>query len=621
MLAVVLLAVLSGCVSVSIKARPAASAKHGLSIVTSHNASADTAASLTSIGHVSEQCLRDPDVCATAFGEVEDVLGRDAIHAALSELYLGNALQLKCKANDAACHELRLSRLTRGARHAYLYLFFGESAPAQRAFERRQGQVRQFYNAAVRELVSQLYAHRRHDPSIHDLHLDDGQRLQWQYANLDQMKLPDELIDASSLEFSGLRHSYRRDGFGAEFVAVFAQPVAGDDDPPYRQLDYRPVSVVLWFSGDNADEIARGSEAMFEVFDARRASQTTLAGREVPLAANFSAAYGLWLSRSPLTRAGLAGLLGRAGQNEQAPQIFMLDPYDPSRRVLVLVHGLASNQQAWIDLANDVMGDRELRQNYQIWVVVYPTRMPLLVSRLQIDTALNATFAAFDPLQQARASHDAVLIGHSMGGILARLLVSEPDPDLLDRLLPAAWADNAEIKRQLENNSELQQLVHWSPMPQVARAVFIAAPHRGTDVARGRAVGLLNALVWLPATTLARAGQIVQEIGLDPADRTVAELTRPRSGLQELADDSTVILATRDLRPRPGLPFHSIIARNKPDGALEKSSDGLVPYTSAHLQDADSEIVIGSGHSVQESPQAIIELRRILRLHVARPAP
>lgn len=45
-------------------------------------------------------------------------------------------------------------------------------------------------------------------------------------------------------------------------------------------------------------------------------------------------------------------------------------------------------------------------------------------------------------------------------------------------------------------------------------------------------------------------------------------------------------------------------------------TDGIVPYKSAHLNGAVSEKVIKSGHSVQETPEAILELRRILRQHL-----
>jgi hypothetical protein len=43
----------------------------------------------------------------------------------------------------------------------------------------------------------------------------------------------------------------------------------------------------------------------------------------------------------------------------------------------------------------------------------------------------------------------------------------------------------------------------------------------------------------------------------------------------------------------------------------------VVPYKSSHLDGADSELAIPSWHTVQGTPAAILELRRILRLHVA----
>ncbi len=49
------------------------------------------------------------------------------------------------------------------------------------------------------------------------------------------------------------------------------------------------------------------------------------------------------------------------------------------------------------------------------------------------------------------------------------------------------------------------------------------------------------------------------------------------------------------------LSYHSIIARRQANGPLAESDDGLVPYRSAHLEGAESEEIIVSGHSVQES--------------------
>ncbi len=102
------------------------------------------------------------------------------------------------------------------------------------------------------------------------------------------------------------------------------------------------------------------------------------------------------------------------------PHLYMLEPYNPNKKVVVLVHGLASSPEAWIRLTNDVMGDPVLREHYQVWQVFYSTNMPILESRFQIYAIIQQSFNLVD--SKAPAKKDAVLVGHSMGGIIARLL-------------------------------------------------------------------------------------------------------------------------------------------------------------------------------------------------------
>ena len=49
---------------------------------------------------------------------------------------------------------------------------------------------------------------------------------------------------------------------------------------------------------------------------------------------------------------------------------------------------------------------------------------------------------------------------------------------------------------------------------------------------------------------------------------------------------------------------------------LLRPLDGIVPYRSSHLDGAVSEKIIKGGHSIQETPEAVLELRRILKLHL-----
>src|SRR5690606_40318136 len=150
----------------------------------------------------------------------------------------------------------------------------------------------------------------------------------------------------------------------------------------------------------------------------------------------------------------------------------------------------------------------------------------------------------------------------------------------------------------------------FEPFPGVERAILIAAPHRGTDAADNRFGRLVSRLIRLPLTVLE---------GLDDVVRTLAGAgaegrDRPKipNSIDNLSREDPFIRATAGLPISPGVRHHSIIARRDPAAALEASDDGLVPYCSAHLPGAVSEKVIESAHSVQETPEAILEIRRIL---------
>lgn len=81
---------------------------------------------------------------------------------------------------------------------------------------------------------------------------------------------------------------------------------------------------------------------------------------------------------------------------------------------------------------------------------------------------------------------------------------------------------------------------------------------------------------------------------------------------EDVIDDSNALLTDSD-----ELPGQPLVAAVTVDGEIgqaltEQLSDGIVPYTSAHLDGAASETVINGGHSIQENPQTILTLRRIL---------
>ena len=66
--------------------------------------------------------------------------------------------------------------------------------------------------------------------------------------------------------------------------------------------------------------------------------------------------------------------------------------------------------------------------------------------------------------------------------------------------------------------------------------------------------------------------------------------------------------------------YHSIIGNNRKAG-VPGGTDGVVKYESSHLDQAESERIVKSGHSVQTNPETIRELVRILNEHLAQKTP
>jgi hypothetical protein len=86
------------------------------------------------------------------------------------------------------------------------------------------------------------------------------------------------------------------------------------------------------------------------------------------------------------------------------------------------------------------------------------------------------------------------------------------------------------------------------------------------------------------------------------------------SSVHGMTPGNSFIQALSPLPIVPGIAAHSVIAIDG-DGPVQTENDGVVEYTSAHLDAVDSECVVRSGHSVQSHPYAIAEVRRILMLH------
>lgn len=612
---VALLLTLQGCAMVEVSSlgpREYISMKRG-DVLTTGEVSANTQQTTRVAGLDEGSCVELNSICIQALSKIEG-LAVDRKLSALAELWLKEAIRLQ-KSDDFR-PEQKLDAWLQTARHAYAYLFYSDRTSSERAFEDRQTQVRDYYNYAVQEAVALLFQQRLPDLNANGGLTEEKFRLgDWiVYTDYNDIRLPEgvsapkELIRASTLTFKGLRSSYRRDGFGAELVAVLDDTPIQGTTQNFSEMPSPTFTALLHFEGAMLEQVLSTRSVRLSVHDPYGTRSILIKGQTIPLAANFTAGYGLWLARTDFATQSLLTLFGRdAGISK--PHIFLMQPYDPNRRILLMLHGLGSSPEAWVNVANEVLGDESLRNEFQVWQVYYPTNIPISFNHAVIRKVVKDTLVFFDPSGKARASRDMVVVGHSMGGVIARLMVSSSGDDLLRGLREDLNADEDSFKAV---EDKLKPLVQFEPIPNIGRAVFIAAPHRGTEFAGNRIGRWISSLIKLPLTLLEGFEDVLMTIGRADPKQPDGQLRRIPNSIDNLDQADPFIRAASSLHISPQVPYHSIIAKLKPEVPLQLSNDGVVPYPSAHLDGAQSEKVIVSGHSVQETAAAVLEVRRIL---------
>ena len=66
----------------------------------------------------------------------------------------------------------------------------------------------------------------------------------------------------------------------------------------------------------------------------------------------------------------------------------MVEPYDPNKIPVLMVHGLWSSPMTWMEMFNDLLAYPDIRSNYQFWFYLYPTGEPFWYSANQLRSDL-----------------------------------------------------------------------------------------------------------------------------------------------------------------------------------------------------------------------------------------
>jgi hypothetical protein len=106
-----------------------------------------------------------------------------------------------------------------------------------------------------------------------------------------------------------------------------------------------------------------------------------------------------------------------------------------------------------------------------------------------------------------------------------------------------------------------------------------------------------------------------EQVAAALAPDVLAALQEDPTSITGLSPQNPMIQVLAGVPIDRGVPFHSIIGdQGLGDGA--QGSDGVVPYTSAHLEGAVSELIVPTDHAATAHPLTVLEFQRILHLHL-----
>jgi len=415
----------------------------------------------------------------------------------------------------------------------------------------------------------------------------------------------DKLVAARSLEVKGMVEK-ERPGYGTPLVGIRLRTPEREEEMkffPYRGMHVSATMVM----GDPRRK-AGATMVPISILNPELHETVRADGRPLPLAANFSASLEMLLAGRNELLWGLEGFFD-AKKRASKSGLFLLEPYDPKRIPIVLVHGLVSVPIIWRDLMPELMAEPDIAKRYQFMTFTYPSSYNIAESARLFRQSLAAMRAKYDPAGKDPLSNNMVVVGHSMGGMLSHILVADIGGKLWNKI---SDKDLDSLDMSPKNRGIVRSLAFFKPDPAAKRIIFIATPHRGSEMARINIAKFASSLVKLPGRVLKTTTILLD----DPAFAEVRRRYGTKiTSVQSLRPDAPMVEALNVSPYKKGVIYHSIIG-DRGKGDTPNSSDGVVEYWSSHQDGAASEIIVPADHSgTYKDPNAVKEIKRILRIH------
>jgi len=376
------------------------------------------------------------------------------------------------------------------------------------------------------------------------------------------------------------------EGVGAPLVITGAPGKLAWDPTKH----FVPATALASFDGD---------KIVIKVVSPTVTPNVTMAGKKRPVAADLSAPIAVNIVTTHPQFFGIKALLNGSKYAKDA-RLVMMGPYRPGVQPVIFVHGLMDSPLSWVPQINTMNDNPELRKKYQIWYFQYPSGPPFPISAEILREDLAEVYKKYPQTPKA------IMVGHSMGGLLAHMLMCNSGTQYCKDILGKTVAE-------LElgpDDKVLAGALQFEASPYIAKVIFEATPHRGAIMASNPIGRLGSMLVRLPVTMVTMGPNLIKDATATHGDKVIQKF--PNS-IDTFRPDALCITAMDKLTLNPKVPYYSIIGDANHAKELVKTTDYVVPYTSAHLDGAKTEKIVPYWHSaVLMGADSIAEVERIL---------
>ncbi len=427
----------------------------------------------------------------------------------------------------------------------------------------------------------------------------------------------EEFRFVSDYDVNGLQNHYHSYGLGVPLIAVRKRHSSTSAEekfyPPGMSVPVTAFTRVM----RHADKAPGHHVVQIELYDSLNRSEISVDGRRVPLESDLTTPLAYALNQKELRDldSSTTGLLDPS-KVQKLQGLYMLEPYQPGKIPVLMIHGLWSSPITWMEMFNDLRGAPEIRDRYQFWFYLYPTGQPFWLSAAQLRRDLAEARQIIDPQRRQPALDKMVLVGHSMGGLVAHLQTIDSRNDFWNIVSQKPFSL---VKASDETKRNLAQTFFFAPNPSVRRVITIGTPFRGSTAANSPTRWLGSKLIQMPQMLV--NGR--QELVADNPDlfRNPNPMLKVTTSIDSLAPDSPVLPVMLAARRPPAVKYHNIVGHIAQSGLLGKvvggDTDGVVAVSSAHLEGAVSEIEVNADHSeLHCHPLSVLEVHRILIEHL-----